>query len=52
MPEQVTGLLDEGLNGLAEKDRHALLLRFFQGLDFRAVGAALGVNDNGCTAAK
>jgi RNA polymerase sigma factor (sigma-70 family) len=46
MPEQVTGLLDEGLNGLAEKDRHALLLRFFQGLDFRAVGAALGVSDD------
>lgn len=46
LPAEVTGLLDEGLNGLAEQDRHALLLRFFQGLDFRAVGAALGVSDD------
>lgn len=38
----VAPLLDEAINELAEVDRTAILLRFFEQQDFRAVGAALG----------
>jgi len=38
--------LDAALDKLSETDRDAILLRFFQGLDFRAVGAALNVSDD------
>src|SRR5689334_13280026 len=39
-------VLDEAIDSLADADREALLLRFFKNLDFRAVGSALGVNDD------
>jgi RNA polymerase sigma factor (sigma-70 family) len=38
--------LDEAMARLNDTDRDALLLRFFQKQDFRAVGAALGVSDD------
>ena len=39
-------VLDDAIDRLADDDREALLLRFFQGRDFRAVGHALGVSDD------
>jgi RNA polymerase sigma factor (sigma-70 family) len=44
--DSVSPLLDEALSALDEQERDALLLRFFQNQDFRAVGAALGVSDD------
>jgi RNA polymerase sigma factor (sigma-70 family) len=42
---QVAPILDEAINQLGAKDRAAILLRFFEGLDFRSVGEALGTNE-------
>ena len=42
--------LDEALSRMSQTDRDALLLRYYQDLDLREVGAALGVSQN--TAAK
>ncbi len=42
---QVAPILDEAINQLGAKDRTAVLLRYFEQLDFRAVGEALGTND-------
>ena len=39
-------LLDDALARLGEKDRNALTLRFFEGRDFKAVGAALGTGED------
>ncbi len=39
-------LLDAALDALPSADRDALVLRFFERRDFRAVGAALGVSDD------
>lgn len=39
-------VLDEAIDRLADDDREALLRRFFQNQDFRAVGHALGVSDD------
>ncbi len=44
--EQIRPTLDEALDSLGDDDREALLLRFFQKKDFRAVGLALGVSDD------
>jgi len=44
--EHVSLILDEAMSKLDEQDRDALLLRFFQNQDFRAVGLALGVSDD------
>jgi RNA polymerase sigma factor (sigma-70 family) len=44
--EQIRPMLDEALDSLGDEDREALLLRFFQKKDFRAVGLALGVGDD------
>ncbi len=44
--EQLTPILDEAINRLASKDRSAILLRFFEQRDFRAIGAELGTNEN------
>ena len=44
--DSVSPLLDEALSALDDRDRDALLLRFFKNQDFRAVGAALGVSDD------
>jgi RNA polymerase sigma factor (sigma-70 family) len=38
--------LDEGLQRLREKDRDALVLRFFESKDFRALGEALGISED------
>ncbi len=42
----VAPLLDEAILTLEEREREALLLRYFKNRDFRAVGAALGVSDD------
>ncbi len=43
---QLSPLLDEALDRLPEPDRDALVLRFFERHDYRAVGEALGVSDD------
>lgn len=42
----VAPILDEAINQLEEDDRAAILLRFFERMDFRAVGSALGSNED------
>jgi len=44
--EQVAPLLDEALAGLGAKDRHAVLLRFFEKKSFGEIGETLGGNEN------
>ncbi len=44
--EQIRPLLDEALDSLADDDREALLLRYFNNQDLRTVGAQLGVSDD------
>jgi RNA polymerase sigma factor (sigma-70 family) len=44
--ERVAPFLDAALNGLSAPDRDAIVLRFFQRQDFRAVGSALGVTED------
>lgn len=39
-------VIDEALDSLPEPDRQAILLRYFQGLGFRQIGAALGLSDD------
>jgi RNA polymerase sigma factor (sigma-70 family) len=43
---RVRPVLDEALGELNEADREAILLRFFEGRDYAAVGARLKVADN------
>lgn len=43
---QVAPLLDDAINDLGEADRTAILLRFFEQQDFRAVGQALGSTED------
>lgn len=43
---RVRPVLDEVLGELSDRDREAILLRFFEGRDFAGVGARLNVNDN------
>ena len=40
--EEVRPVLDAAMLGLSEKDRRAVALRYFEGLSFEEVGAALG----------
>src|SRR5579863_7133442 len=42
---RVAPVLDEAINQLGAADRTAILLRFFERLDFRSVGDALGSNE-------
>src|SRR5580693_2011546 len=42
---QIAPLLDAAMAGLNETDRHAVVLRFFDGKSMREVGAALGANE-------
>ncbi|MGA2178267.1 MAG: sigma-70 family RNA polymerase sigma factor [Verrucomicrobiota bacterium] len=42
--EQMAPLLDEAINRLSARDQTAIVLRFFEHCDFRAVGEALGIN--------
>ena len=44
--EQLSPLLDEAMNQLGEKDRLAVLLRFFQRKPMREVGQALGISED------
>jgi len=44
--EQMAPLLDEAMAGLGAKDRHAVLLRFFEKRSFGEIGATLGGNEN------
>jgi RNA polymerase sigma factor (sigma-70 family) len=39
-------VIDDALHSLAEKDREAILLRFFEGHSFATVGAQLSLNDD------
>jgi RNA polymerase sigma factor (sigma-70 family) len=43
---RIAPFLDEAIDQLGEEDRTAILLRFFEQLDFRAVGLALGSNES------
>src|SRR5579883_3123598 len=43
--EHVSPILDEAINQLGEEDRTAIILRFFERLDFRTVGEALGSSE-------
>ena len=43
---QIAPLLDAAMAGLNEADRHAVVLRFFDGKSIREVGAALGANED------
>jgi RNA polymerase sigma factor (sigma-70 family) len=43
---QVAPVLDEAIDALGAEDRTAILLRFFEQLDFRAVGDALGTSED------
>jgi RNA polymerase sigma factor (sigma-70 family) len=44
--EKIGPVLDEAINLLGIDDRTAIVLRFFEQRDFRAVGAALGSNED------
>lgn len=44
--EQIAPVLDEVINGLGEADRQAILLRFYERMDLRSVGEALGSSEN------
>jgi len=43
---QIAPLLDTAIAGLNEKDRHAIVLRFFQDKSLQDIGAALGASDD------
>lgn len=44
--DQLRPVLHEAMHQLEDSDREALLLRFFQNRDLRAVGSVLGVSDD------
>lgn len=44
--EQLAPMLDEALTKLGKADRTAIILRFFERRDFRAIGTALGSNED------
>ncbi len=44
--DQIAPQLEEAMSSLGDSDRDALVLRFFQRQDFRAVGATLGVSED------
>ena len=43
---QIEPLLDDAMGGLNEKERNAIVLRFFEGKSFQEVGAAFGGSEN------
>jgi RNA polymerase sigma factor (sigma-70 family) len=43
---RIAPVLDEAINKLSAADRMAILLRFFEHKDFRAIGCALGSNED------
>jgi RNA polymerase sigma factor (sigma-70 family) len=44
--ERMQPMIEEAMHELGERDRIAVLMRFFQGKPLRDVGAALGLNEN------
>ena len=44
--EHVAAQLDDGLNDLNADNRHAIVLRFLDRRDFRAIGGALGISED------
>jgi RNA polymerase sigma factor (sigma-70 family) len=42
---RITPILDEAIDRLSTEDRTAILLRFFEQLDYQSVGEALGTNE-------
>jgi RNA polymerase sigma factor (sigma-70 family) len=44
--EQVRPVIDEAMHDLDDKDRHAVLLRFFQNKSLAEVGSVLGLSEN------
>ncbi len=44
--EPIAPVLDEVINELADEDRQAILLRFYERMDLRSVGEALGSSEN------
>jgi RNA polymerase sigma factor (sigma-70 family) len=44
--KRIEPILDEAMTALSTQDRDVLLLRFFKNLDFRSIGAALGLSDD------
>jgi RNA polymerase sigma factor (sigma-70 family) len=40
---EIRPLIDDAVNGLAERDREAVLLRFYQGFDFETIGTKLNL---------
>ena len=44
--QQIAPLLDTAIAGLSDKDRHAILLRFFQNKSMQEIGAALGASED------
>ena len=44
--EQIAPFLEEAMARLGEADRNVVVLRYFENKDFKAVGAALGANEN------
>src|SRR4029077_15382571 len=44
--QQVRPVLDDTLHELGEKDRTAIVLRFFENLSLKEVGMQLGLNEN------
>ncbi len=45
-PSAVLPILDEAIDRLGSEDRAAIVLRFFEGRDFRSIGLALGSNED------
>src|SRR5262245_28976855 len=43
---QIALVLDEVINELSEEDRTAIVLRFFEELDYRSIGEAIGSSDD------
>lgn len=44
---QIAPLLETAMDGLSERDRNAVVLRYFENQSLAQVGAALGVNEDG-----
>ena len=44
--QQMAPMLDDAMNGLAASDRDVLVLRFFEGQNFRTLGTALGTTED------
>lgn len=44
--QQLAPMLDESIDSLEPSDRQAILLRFYERRDFRAIGTMLGISDD------